>query len=140
MLSGECTPRVTEYDDLTIRLSYFCETGIGTARDEREAILWFKRAAQHGDKRAFTRLRTLGIYSEGDPSMPSTPALSAAPRSPMSPTTPGGFSNGRPSAHASPHDAPMPRKGSAAVNGSGPVSALHGKHPRRRSDADCIIM
>jgi len=37
-------------------MGYFTEAGIGTIKDFREAMSWFERAAQHGDKRAAQRL------------------------------------------------------------------------------------
>lgn len=33
------------------------KVGIGTIRDERAAIEWFRKAAEHGDKRAKERLK-----------------------------------------------------------------------------------
>ncbi|GAA5834987.1 hypothetical protein JCM9279_007166 [Rhodotorula babjevae] len=41
-------------------VGYFSEVGIGTYRDEREALEWFRQAASHGDKRAMDRLRIAG--------------------------------------------------------------------------------
>ncbi|GAA5901143.1 hypothetical protein JCM8208_002288 [Rhodotorula glutinis] len=41
-------------------VGYFSEVGIGTYRDERGAIEWFRKAASHGDKRAMDRLRIAG--------------------------------------------------------------------------------
>ncbi|KPV76582.1 uncharacterized protein RHOBADRAFT_52570 [Rhodotorula graminis WP1] len=41
-------------------VGYFSEVGIGTYRDERDALEWFRRAASHGDKRAMDRLRLAG--------------------------------------------------------------------------------
>ncbi|KDE04292.1 hypothetical protein MVLG_05250 [Microbotryum lychnidis-dioicae p1A1 Lamole] len=38
--------------------------GIGTYRDAREAIDWFRKAAGHGDKRAIDRLRMTGATVE----------------------------------------------------------------------------
>lgn len=52
---------------------YFTEVGIGTIKDERDAIQWFRKAAEHGDKRAITRLRTLGVRTEDLPIMPVSP-------------------------------------------------------------------
>ncbi|BGO89991.1 hypothetical protein NBRC10512_001976 [Rhodotorula toruloides] len=39
---------------------YFTEIGIGTYKDQREALEWFRKAASHGDKRAQDRLRLAG--------------------------------------------------------------------------------
>ncbi|GAA5821451.1 hypothetical protein JCM11251_004629 [Rhodosporidiobolus azoricus] len=39
---------------------YFTEVGIGTFKDEREALEWFRKSAAHGDKRAQDRLRMSG--------------------------------------------------------------------------------
>ncbi|GAA5907374.1 hypothetical protein JCM6882_002820 [Rhodosporidiobolus microsporus] len=39
---------------------YFTEVGIGTYKDERDALEWFRKAAAHGDKRAQDRLRMSG--------------------------------------------------------------------------------
>jgi TPR repeat protein len=64
---------------LPLVFSYFTEVGIGTIRDERDAISWFKKAAEHGDKRAITRLKTLGVNFE------SPDVLSPTKRSPSSP-------------------------------------------------------
>lgn len=33
------------------------QMGIGTPKDARDAMYWFERAAEHGDKRAEARLR-----------------------------------------------------------------------------------
>lgn len=52
---------------------YFTEVGIGTHRDEREALQWFRRAAEHGDKRAIARLRSLTNGAENYPSPPTSP-------------------------------------------------------------------
>lgn len=41
-------------------VGYFSEVGIGTYRDEREALEYFRKAASHGDKRAMDRLRIAG--------------------------------------------------------------------------------
>ncbi|KAH9824211.1 hypothetical protein DFH28DRAFT_1162551 [Melampsora americana] len=38
-------------------IGYFTEVGIGTKRNERDAIDWFRKAAEHGDKRAMERLK-----------------------------------------------------------------------------------
>ncbi|KAK4705004.1 uncharacterized protein P7C70_g1198, partial [Phenoliferia sp. Uapishka_3] len=38
-------------------VGYFTEVGIGTYKDDREALEWFKKAAAQGDKRATERLR-----------------------------------------------------------------------------------
>ena len=56
--------------------SYFTEVGIGTHRDESESIAWFRKAAEHGDKRAITRLRTLTKGAENYPSPPTSPTYS----------------------------------------------------------------
>ncbi|GEM07049.1 sel1-like and Tetratricopeptide-like helical domain containing protein [Rhodotorula toruloides] len=39
---------------------YFTEIGIGTCKDQREALEWFRKAALHGDKRAQDRFRMAG--------------------------------------------------------------------------------
>ncbi|GAA6037297.1 hypothetical protein JCM8097_008669 [Rhodosporidiobolus ruineniae] len=39
---------------------YFTEVGIGTYKDERDALEWFRKAAAQGDKRAQDRLRMGG--------------------------------------------------------------------------------
>lgn len=39
---------------------YFTEVGIGTHKDQREALDWFRQAAAQGDKRAQDRLRMAG--------------------------------------------------------------------------------
>ncbi|KAE8267657.1 hypothetical protein A4X09_0g4694 [Tilletia walkeri] len=41
-------------------VGYFTEMGIGTVRDLTEAKAWYKRAQEHGDKRANQRLAALG--------------------------------------------------------------------------------
>lgn len=41
-------------------VGYFTEMGIGTVKDLKEAKEWYKRAAEHGDKRANQRLASLG--------------------------------------------------------------------------------
>ncbi|PWN30171.1 hypothetical protein BDZ90DRAFT_229199 [Jaminaea rosea] len=41
-------------------VGYFTEMGIGTVKDLKEAKEWYKRAAEHGDKRANQRLTGLG--------------------------------------------------------------------------------
>ncbi|KAI9320498.1 hypothetical protein BX666DRAFT_1852344 [Dichotomocladium elegans] len=38
-------------------VGYFTESGIGTPKNPQEAMIWYKRAAQHGDKRAIQRLQ-----------------------------------------------------------------------------------
>lgn len=38
-------------------VGYFLEVGIGTPADMKEAISWYKRASEKGDKRASQRLR-----------------------------------------------------------------------------------
>ena len=38
-------------------VGYFSEVGIGTIKDEREAMSWFRKAAEHGDKRAVQRCK-----------------------------------------------------------------------------------
>ena len=57
---------------------YFTEVGIGTHRDEREAITWFRKAAESGDKRAIGRLRALTNGAESYPSPPTSPRRAAA--------------------------------------------------------------
>ncbi|KAH8921745.1 HCP-like protein [Atractiella rhizophila] len=39
-------------------VGYFFEVGIGTPKDGREALSWFRKAATHGDKRAINRLKS----------------------------------------------------------------------------------
>lgn len=46
-------------------VGYFTEVGIGTVRDPRDAVKWFKRAAEHGDKRAVNRLRSGALPGVG---------------------------------------------------------------------------
>ncbi|KAK0543197.1 Chitin synthase 4 [Tilletia horrida] len=41
-------------------VGYFTEMGIGTVKDLAEAKAWYKRAQEHGDKRANQRLAALG--------------------------------------------------------------------------------
>lgn len=41
-------------------VGYFCEVGIGTVQNMPEAISWYKRAADQGDKRAAQRLKASG--------------------------------------------------------------------------------
>ncbi|EGG01258.1 uncharacterized protein MELLADRAFT_50122 [Melampsora larici-populina 98AG31] len=49
-------------------IGYFTEVGIGTKRNERDAIDWFRKAAEHGDKRAIERLKNgTGRSSGGTP-------------------------------------------------------------------------
>jgi len=50
-------------------VGYFTEVGIGTPRDPRDAMNWFRKAAQHGDKRAIQRLRQQN-QGEGAPVPP----------------------------------------------------------------------
>lgn len=38
-------------------VGYFTETGIGCVKSQAEAMQWYKRAAEHGDKRAMQRLQ-----------------------------------------------------------------------------------
>jgi TPR repeat protein len=52
---------------------YFTEVGIGCIKDERDAIHWFRKAAEHGDKRAITRLRTLGVNTDNLAQPPTSP-------------------------------------------------------------------
>lgn len=40
-------------------VGYFTEVGVGTTRNEREALRWFMSAAEHGDKRAKDRLKNV---------------------------------------------------------------------------------
>lgn len=72
---------------------YFTEVGIGTIKDEREAIQWFTKAAEHGDKRAITRLRTLGVNTDAIASPPMSPRSAKASAGPGSAA--GGSQSGR---------------------------------------------
>lgn len=38
-------------------VGYFTEVGIGILRNPAEAMIWYKKAAEHGDKRAIQRLQ-----------------------------------------------------------------------------------
>ncbi|KAI9275513.1 hypothetical protein BDA99DRAFT_495660 [Phascolomyces articulosus] len=38
-------------------VGYFTEVGIGTVKNAQEAMVWYKKAAEHGDKRAIQRLQ-----------------------------------------------------------------------------------
>jgi TPR repeat protein len=38
-------------------VGYFTEVGIGIQKNPTEAMEWYKKAAQHGDKRAIQRLQ-----------------------------------------------------------------------------------
>lgn len=38
-------------------VGYFTEVGIGTAKNPEEAMNWYRKAAEHGDKRAIQRLQ-----------------------------------------------------------------------------------
>ncbi|KAI9323586.1 hypothetical protein BX666DRAFT_1888308 [Dichotomocladium elegans] len=42
-------------------VGYFTEVGIGIAKDAAEAMHWYKKAAEHGDKRAIQRLQGKNI-------------------------------------------------------------------------------
>ncbi|SNX85023.1 related to SKT5 - protoplast regeneration and killer toxin resistance protein [Melanopsichium pennsylvanicum] len=67
-------------------VGYFTEMGIGTVKDINEARAWYKRAADHGDKRANQRIAAL--QGRGGPTglagigalNPAVPASSAANR------------------------------------------------------------
>ncbi|GAA6000147.1 hypothetical protein JCM10207_007878 [Rhodosporidiobolus poonsookiae] len=61
---------------------YFTEVGIGTYKDEREALDWFRKAAAHGDKRAQDRLR-MG----GHPVPPVEKAKRSSPQPPAPTST-----------------------------------------------------
>ncbi|KAL0096875.1 hypothetical protein J3Q64DRAFT_1812304 [Phycomyces blakesleeanus] len=41
-------------------LGYFYETGVGTRRDLKEAMVWYRKAADHGEKHALKRLQKSG--------------------------------------------------------------------------------
>ncbi|CAG8595491.1 11776_t:CDS:2 [Ambispora leptoticha] len=45
-------------------VGYFTEVGIGTKKDQLDANVWFRRAAEHGDKRAQQRLKALWEISD----------------------------------------------------------------------------
>ncbi|GJN87173.1 hypothetical protein Rhopal_000118-T1 [Rhodotorula paludigena] len=64
---------------------YFTEVGIGTYKDERDALEWFRKAAAHGDKRAMERLRIAG-HAVPPPEKPVARKASpvAAPDAPVS--------------------------------------------------------
>ena len=38
-------------------VGYFTEVGIGVERNQEEAMVWFRKAAEHGDKRAKEKLQ-----------------------------------------------------------------------------------
>lgn len=42
------------------------QVGMGTVRDPRDAVSWYKKAAEQGDKRAIQRLRS-GAINQGNP-------------------------------------------------------------------------
>ncbi|ORY79364.1 hypothetical protein BCR35DRAFT_304798 [Leucosporidium creatinivorum] len=65
-------------------VGYFTETGIGTHKDAREALEWFKKAANHGDKRAMDRLRMAG-QPHSQPFARQPPAPSQPPPTPYKP-------------------------------------------------------
>lgn len=118
---------------LTVYRSYFTEVGIGTVRDEREAISWFRRAADHGDKRAVTRLRTLGGVAMY-PSPPNSPAKGKGSvdepvggGSRMSVMGLGGKKNSTASNHS---------KRRATMSGISSTGSANGK----KTDGDCVIM
>ncbi|BGP46466.1 Chitin synthase 4 [Rhodotorula kratochvilovae] len=72
---------------------YFTEVGIGTYRDERDALAWFRKAAAHGDKRAMDRLRMAG--------QPLPPVEAPAPpQRKNSPVGAGPGAAGRPAMHS----------------------------------------
>ncbi|GAA6028086.1 hypothetical protein JCM8097_001864 [Rhodosporidiobolus ruineniae] len=60
---------------------YFTEVGIGTYKDERDALEWFRKAAAQGDKRAQDRLR-MGGHPLPPVDVPSTKRSSPQPPPP----------------------------------------------------------
>lgn len=73
MGQGGILSKLTLYALSYFQNRYFTEVGIGTIKDERDAIQWFRKAAEHGDKRAITRLRTLGVNTDNLPQSPTSP-------------------------------------------------------------------
>ncbi|KAI9478442.1 MAG: hypothetical protein EXX96DRAFT_650755 [Benjaminiella poitrasii] len=63
-------------------VGYFFEMGIGTVRDERMAMAWYRRAADHGERRAIERLLmyapTLPVMTDGKSRHPLPISLSAS--------------------------------------------------------------
>ena len=121
-------------------VSYFTEVGIGTLRDEREAISWFRRAAEHGDKRANTRLRTLtngagagaGAAPEAHPSHSNPPSSSH----PAASSGPG--SAPRASSVIVQSQMKKSRRRASSVQSSGHASLGNGTG--RKSEGDCLVM
>lgn len=117
-------------------VGYFTEVGIGTIRDEREAISWFRKSAEHGDKRAITRLRTLTNGKEGMNMDIST--MNSPPTSPNAKgkkdSVNGGGQQKRKSRRATMLGAVVPSQ-----NGAGGSSSSNGKAGGGKADGDCII-
>ena len=55
----------------SVRSDICVKAGIGTPKDLREALSWFRKAAEHGDKRAAQRLRV--AETGGGPVSPYRP-------------------------------------------------------------------
>jgi len=112
-------------------VGYFTEVGIGTHRDEREALQWFRKAADHGDKRAIARLRSLTNGAENYPSPPT------------SPVSPNGSVGNRLSTLHPGKEGKRSRRAtllgmSNAQNGAAGQQAGAGK-TGKKADGDCII-
>lgn len=72
-------------------VGYFTEMGIGTHRNLPEAKAWYHSALEHGDKRASTRLATMGRITAA--TLP-TPSIRSG-TNPLSPSTQHGTQAGR---------------------------------------------
>ncbi|CEQ42793.1 SPOSA6832_04653 [Sporobolomyces salmonicolor] len=57
---------------------YFTENGMGTYKDAREALEWFRKAASHGDKRAQDRLRMAGQPQPAQKPVPHHPVTTSS--------------------------------------------------------------
>ncbi|KAE8197723.1 hypothetical protein A4X06_0g3060 [Tilletia controversa] len=63
-------------------VGYFTEMGIGTIKDLAESKAWYKRAQEHGDKRANQRLAALGSSNGVGLGFPRNPNSSGGPPPP----------------------------------------------------------
>lgn len=117
--------------------SYFTEVGIGALRDDREAISWFRKAAEHGDKRAITRLRTLGVNvdaliaaSGGGGDSGSATSSNSPPTSPRSAKN-GGFGGRKAKSSTASRD--QLRIDTSGTNGGDAAPPSAGKRRSRRN-------
>lgn len=123
------------HNDIHPLLSYFTEVGIGTIRDEREAITWFRKAAEHGDKRAITRLRTLTSKS-GNVHAAESYASSPTPKSP---TFGGRGSNLRHAGRRLTSFGMTNNPSAQSQSESDQDAPTHGQKAGKKADGDCVV-